>query len=503
MQKELKIGSRYIGTGHPAYIIAEMSANHAGSLERAKEIIRAARESGADCIKIQTYTPDTITIDCHNEYFQIEKGTWEGENLYSLYGKAYTPWEWQAELMEEAKKTGIDFLSTPFDNTAVDFLESIGMEFYKIASFELVDIPLIRYIASKGKPVIMSTGMATFEEIEEAVEAFCSTGNQQLVLMKCSSAYPANPADMNLKTIVDLKERFQIPIGLSDHSLGSMSAVTAVSLGACVIEKHFCMGREIENPDASFSMTPAEFKEMVEDIRKVEAAIGVPTYGVSRQEESNAVFRRSIFAVKDIEEGEYFTEDNIRIIRPGYGLHPREFTNVCGKKCIKSIKYGTPLSACDVEGYLKLVPADETQSKLVYDWANDSETRKQSFCTGQIPWETHLEWYRNCLQSDTREMYICYHEDEPVGLFRLDWLSDTQAEISYNIAPKYRRRGYGIEMLRIGEKMLSATRGPVLTLYARVKEQNAASRKIFCESGYTESREDNWVLFTKQVISER
>ena len=242
---KIKIGNRLIGSGEPAYLIAEMSANHAGSIERAKEIIHAAKESGADCIKIQTYTPDTLTIDCHNKYFQVNNGTWEGENLYSLYGKAYTPWEWQPQLKAEADKVGIDFLSTPFDNTAVDFLEDMGLEFYKIASFEMIDLPLVEYVASKGKPIIMSTGMATLEEIREAVETVYHTGNRQLVLLKCSSAYPADPAQMYLRTITDMQKRFDLPIGLSDHSMGSMSAVTAVALGASVIEKHFCLSREI------------------------------------------------------------------------------------------------------------------------------------------------------------------------------------------------------------------------------------------------------------------
>lgn len=502
MQKEIRIGERLVGTGRPAYIIAEMSANHAGSMERAKEIIRAAKECGADCVKIQTYTPDTITIDCHNEYFHIEKGTWEGENLYSLYGKAYTPWEWQAELKEEAKKVGIDFLSTPFDFTAVDFLEEIGMEFYKIASFEMVDIPLIKYVASKGKPIIMSTGMATLEEIEEAVEAVRSTGNEQLVLMKCSSAYPANPADMHLKTICDLRERFQIPIGLSDHSMGSMSAATAVALGACVIEKHFCLGREIENPDASFSMTPQEFKEMVEDVRRVEAAIGVPTYGVCKQEESNKGFRRSLFVVKDIEEGEIFTEENIRSIRPGYGLHTRELNNVLGKKCRKSLKRGTPLAAADVAGYLRLEPAKEAHCELIYNWANDPETRKQSFTTAQIPWEEHKTWYYNSLQNPARKIYICYHEDTPIGVFRIDLSGDAgrKAEISYSIAPGYRRRGYGIEMLRAGELQLAEDFEGLQTLCAKVKRQNEASCRIFRGLNYAESAEGDSVLFKKQIV---
>lgn len=327
------------------YIIAEMSANHAGSIERAKEIIHAAKESGADCIKIQTYTADTMTIDCNNKYFNIENGTWKGENLYKLYQKAYTPWEWQAELKEEAKKAGIDFLSTPFDKTSVDFLEEIGIEFYKIASFELVDIPLIKYVASKNKPVIMSTGMGSLEEIEEAVEAVYSQDNRELALLKCSSAYPAITDDMNLAVIRDMKERFNIPVGLSDHSMGSLGAVTAVALGASIIEKHFCISREIKNPDASFSMEPEEFKGMVQDIRNVEKALGKASYGPSKQEEESIIFRRSIFAVRDIKNGEKFTKENIRVIRPGYGLKPKYYEQlITAGMAASDIKAGTPLT---------------------------------------------------------------------------------------------------------------------------------------------------------------
>lgn len=324
------------------YIIAEMSANHAGDINRAKEIIHAAKENGADCIKIQTYTADTMTIDCHNEYFNIDKGTWEGENLYSLYCKAFTPWEWQAELAAEAKKIGIDFFSTPFDKTSVDFLEEIGMEFYKIASFELVDLPLIDYIASKGKPIIMSTGMANIGEIQEAVETVQKYHNQ-LALLKCSSAYPAVSDQMNLKTIANMKEVFGVPVGLSDHSMGSVGAVTAVALGAQIIEKHFCVSRSIENPDSSFSMEPAEFKAMVHDIRQAETAIGHVNYEVTEDEMTNIIFRRSIFVVEDIKKGEKLTSENIRIIRPGYGLKPKYYNQVLGQSALQDIKRGTPL----------------------------------------------------------------------------------------------------------------------------------------------------------------
>lgn len=339
----MKIRNREIGKGHPAYIIAEMSANHAGDIRRAKEIIHAAQEAGADCIKIQTYTPDTITIDCDLPYFHISDGTWNGENLYQLYQKAYTPWEWQKELKEEADKTGIDFFSSPFDNTAVDFLEEIGVEFYKIASFELVDIPLIEYVASKGKPVIMSTGMASLAEIDEAVSAVRRQGNDNLALLRCASAYPAITDEMNLSTMRNMQETFGVPVGLSDHSMGSVGAVTAVAMGASIIEKHFCMDRSIENPDSSFSMNPEEFRQMVHDIRQAETAIGRVKYGPTEQEKGNMQFRRSIFCVKDIKKGEKITEENIRIIRPGYGLAPKCYHEVLGQIALEDIKRGTPI----------------------------------------------------------------------------------------------------------------------------------------------------------------
>lgn len=343
-KQTIQIKGRTVGTGHPTYIIAEMSANHAGSIEHAKEIIHAAKEAGADCIKIQTYTADTMTIDCHNEYFNITDGTWKGENLYGLYLKAYTPWEWQAELKAEADKAHIDFFSTPFDRTSVDFLEGIGMDFYKIASFELVDIPLIRYVASKGKPIIMSTGMGSLAEIEEAVAAVRETGNDQLALLRCASAYPAISDSMNLATMADMGERFQVPVGLSDHSMGSVGAVASVAMGGSIIEKHFCLDRAIKNPDSTFSMEPAEFAAMVRDVRQAEKAIGVVNYGATEAEQGNLAFRRSIFVTEDIPAGGTLTSENIRVIRPSNGLKPKYYEEVLGKTALQEIKRGTPLS---------------------------------------------------------------------------------------------------------------------------------------------------------------
>lgn len=343
-QKNFSIGQRKIGDGNPAYLIAEMSANHAQDKSRALEIIHAAKEAGADCVKIQTYTADTITLNCRNSYFTLDGGTWNGENLHDLYGKAYTPWEWQPDLKAEADKIGIDFFSTPFDPTAVDFLEEMGVQFYKIASFEVVDIPLIKKTAATGKPIIMSVGMATLPEIEEAVQAVYSTGNYKLALLKCSSSYPAIPTHMNLKTIPDMKERFRLPVGLSDHSMGSIAAVTAVALGANIIEKHFCLGREIENPDSSFSMEPEEYRKMVEEIRQAERAMGKVSYELSEEETSSRNIRKSIFVSADIKKGEKLTPENIRVVRPACGMEPKYYEKVLGKSAKEDIAFGTPLS---------------------------------------------------------------------------------------------------------------------------------------------------------------
>ena len=340
-----KIGNREIGSGNPTYIIAEMSANHGGSKEYAKEIIWAAKEAGADCIKIQTYTADTITLNCNNEYFRIKSGPWQKDNtLYELYGKANTPWEWQAELKAEADKAGIDFFSTPFDKSAVDFLEDIGVEFYKIASPEMVDIPLIKYVASKGKPIIMSTGMAKLEEIALSVDAIRETGNNSLALLRCATAYPAVTSQMNLATLKNMSETFDVPVGLSDHSAGSVAPVTAVALGANILEKHFCITREVETPDSFFSMNKEEFTQMVKDVREAEVAIGKVAYGPEEQEKGNLMARKSIFCSENIKAGETFTEKNIRVVRPGYGLEPKYYDMLIGKKALVDIEFGTPIA---------------------------------------------------------------------------------------------------------------------------------------------------------------
>jgi pseudaminic acid synthase len=320
-----------------------MSANHAGSLDNALEIVHAAKESGADCIKVQTYTADTITLDCRKPDFMLRSGTWSGYNLHDLYKEAYTPWDWQGKIKEEAEKIGLDFLSTPFDNSAVDFLEDLNVNFYKIASSEIVDIPLIRYAAQKGKPMIISTGMACVEEIEEAVSAVRSTGNDQLALLKCSTLYPAVPQRMNLITVSDLAERFNVISGLSDHSMGSLASVIAVALGGRIIEKHFCLDRGIKNPDSSFSMEPQEFKQMVDEVRAAQKAIGEKPYSYGEDELYGRGFRRSLYVSRDIKSGEEFTQENLRSVRPGNGLHTRYYYEILGRKASCDIEMGTPM----------------------------------------------------------------------------------------------------------------------------------------------------------------
>jgi pseudaminic acid synthase len=341
----ISIAGRKVGAGEAAYVIAEISANHNHSLDEALTLIELARDCGADAVKIQTYTPDTLTIDCDNEHFRIGRGTiWEGKNLFRLYGEAFTPWEWHAELFAFARKIGITLFSTPFDDSAVDLLEGLDAPAYKIASFELVHLPLIRRAARTGRPIILSTGMGTLTEIAEAVEDARSAGCRELALLKCTSAYPAPPGEANLRRIPHMAETFGVPTGLSDHTMGSAVAVTSVALGACIVEKHFTRSRSVPGPDSAFSMEPEEFKQMVTDIRMAEQALGKVTYERTAKEEASTVFRRSIFVVKDVAAGGEITPENVRIIRPGYGLAPRHWEAVMGRKVREPLVRGTPLS---------------------------------------------------------------------------------------------------------------------------------------------------------------
>ena len=339
----MKIGNYNIDKNSPAFIIAELSANHNGSIKTAIETIKAAKRAGANCIKLQTYTSDTMTIDSDKEDFIIKGTIWEGKNLYKLYKEAYTPWEWHKELFKVAKKEGLVCFSSPFDKTAVDFLETLDVPAYKIASFEITDIPLIEYVASKGKPIIISTGIATLEDIELAIDACKRLGNSNIALLKCTSSYPAPIEEANICMIKDLAKRFNVISGLSDHTIGSTVPIVATALGAKIIEKHFIIDRSIGGPDASFSMNEEEFTEMVKCIRKAESAIGKIDYSLSEKQKKSKDFSRSLYIVEDIKKGEIITDKNVRSIRPGFGLHPKFLSEVLGKKTNKNVFKGDRL----------------------------------------------------------------------------------------------------------------------------------------------------------------
>lgn len=344
----IRIGQHLIGPGRPVFVIAELSGNHGQNFEAAVKLVHLAKEAGADAVKLQTYTADTITIPCDprsdNDWFRIEGGTlWDGRTLHDLYQESFTPWEWQPKLQTVARELGLELFASAFDPTAVDFLEGMQVPAHKIASPELVDIPLIEKMARTGKPLILSTGMASLAEIEEAVAAARKAGAAQICLLKCTSSYPAPPEHANLRTLVDLATRFEVPVGLSDHTMGSETAIAAVALGACVIEKHFTANRSTPGPDSAFSLEPEEFREMVSAIRQAERSLGSVHYGATPSEVAMLKFRRSLFVVADVKAGETFTEKNIRSIRPAHGLHPRYLIEVLGRKASREVFSGTPL----------------------------------------------------------------------------------------------------------------------------------------------------------------
>lgn len=345
MKKEIRIGKHLMNDNSPTFIVAEMSANHLMDFDRAVAIMKAAKEAGADAIKIQTYTADTITLDCDEPCFQITQGTiWDGTTLHKLYQTAYTPWEWQPKLKEIAEEIGLEFFSSPFDFSSVDFLEELDVPVYKIASFEITDIPLIKKIAKLGKPMIFATGVARLADIELALQTCKEEGNEQIILLKCTSSYPAPYEDINLKTMVSMGETFECMIGLSDHSMGHAVADAAVAMGAKIVEKHFTLSREDGGPDAAFSMEPDEFKTMVDDIRKIEKALGKVTYELTQKQTREREHTRSLFVAQDMKAGEVFTAENLKSVRPGCGLHTMYYEELLGKRIKADAKLGTPMS---------------------------------------------------------------------------------------------------------------------------------------------------------------
>ena len=349
---EFSIAGRPIGPKHPVYVIAELSANHHQDYEQASRLLRAAKDAGADAVKLQTYTPDTMTLDADASHFRVQGTIWDGRKLYDLYQEAFTPWDWHPKLQAEARALGMQLFSTPFDASAVEFLEKLDVPAYKIASFELTDTPLLELVGSKGRPIILSTGMASREEIQEAVATLRAAGAAHIALLKCTSAYPSPPEAMHLRTIPALEQEFRLPVGLSDHTLGATSAVVSVALGACIVEKHMTMDRSVPGPDSAFSLEPAEFRHMVDSIREAEMALGGVQYGAGEHESKTKIFRRSIFVVEDVQEGEPLTLRNLRVLRPAAGIAPKYLREVVGRRARRAIPRGTPLSLEDVDGSL-------------------------------------------------------------------------------------------------------------------------------------------------------
>lgn len=347
--KEISIDGRQISTSQPPYVIAEMSANHNGSLDAALRIIEEAKNAGADAVKLQTYRPDTITLNCDSEDFRIQGGLWDGRTLYDLYREAHMPWDWHAPLFAHARETGITIFSSPFDSTAVDLLEDMNAPAYKIASFEAVDLPLIKYVASTGKPMIISTGMADVEEIQEAIDAAREGGCKELAILHCVSGYPAPAEDYNLRTIPDMIERFGLVTGLSDHTLDNTTAIASVVMGAAIIEKHFTLDRNGGGPDDSFSLEPAELAALCRNSKTAWAALGKVDYGRKSSEQGNVKFRRSLYFVKDLQAGDVITADSLRSVRPGFGLPPKCLDHVLGRRLKRCVMSGTPVSS-DVLG---------------------------------------------------------------------------------------------------------------------------------------------------------
>ena len=496
------------------YIIAEMSANHGGSLENALEIVRQAAAAGADCVKIQTYTADSITIDCDGDCFRIKGGLWDGYKLYDLYTDASTPYEWQAEIKAECEKCGVDFLSTPFDRDAVDFLESLGAEAYKIASFELVDIPLIEYAASKGKPMIISTGMGSIEEIQDAIDACKKAGNDKIVLLKCCSEYPAKREDMHLGNIPDMKKRFDYPIGLSDHSAGSLGAVVGVTLGACVIEKHVKLNG-VDSADSGFSMTMQEFAQMVQDVRSAKTMARCD-YALTDGEIASKVFRRSIFAVKDIKKGELFTVDNVRCIRPSNGIAPKHYNDLLGRTAESDISVGSPIGEIyATNGSMKtadvictdrliLSGISEKDTDFAVGLRGDEEVYRFFKNPHKITEEEHLNWYKNIYSLDKcRYDWVAVEKasNQRVGIFGVmrENESSSVAEINYILDKNYRGMGFAREA--INAVILWAKNNWCSdTAIAVVHKDNLNSIRFALNEGFTQTEKDGaFYTFRKKI----
>ncbi len=485
-----EIAGRGVGEGEPVLVVAELSANHAGRLDVALRTVEAARAAGADAIKLQTYTPDTLTLDVKSGPFVVRtRNAWAGRTLHDLYAEAMTPWAWHAELKACAESLGLLFFSTPFDPTAAEMLDALGVAAYKIASFELVDLPLVEHVARRGKPMILSTGMASLEEIRRAVETCRQAGNADICLLKCVSSYPARPETMNLAGIRALGD-LGVVAGLSDHSEDEAVALAAVALGAKVIEKHFILDRALGGPDAFFSLEPEAFRRMVERVRTTERALGVATFGPGPDEQASLAFRRSLFVARDLVEGEIITCDHVRSVRPSDGLGPERLFEILGRRARRSAPLGTPVT-WDLVGPLAdpppltTRPATQADAGLLFAWRSDPVTRRMSSETGPLEPMAHEAWLARSLAEGQRTLEIALAPTgEPVGLMRLDRVPAQPGtlEVGLSVAPAMRGKGWSHAILAraaVAARALGATR-----VIARIRAENAASLHAFRVAGY-------------------
>jgi pseudaminic acid synthase len=481
------IGNKRVGDDAPVYFVAELSANHGNSLDKALQTVEAAAKAGADAIKLQTYTPDTLTLKSDAPAFVVKtKNEWAGRTLHDLYAEAMTPWEWHKNIIDAATSLGLACFSTPFDATAVHFLAALNVPAWKVASFELVDLPLVELMARQGRPMVLSTGMASLADIEAAVQTCFSAGNRDLALLRCVSAYPADPKTMDLKSIEVLRG-FGTVLGLSDHTRDNVAAIAAVSLGAKFIEKHFIVDRSWGGPDAFFSLDPDEFKRLVSDVRTCEAALGKPRFGPGPDEQSSTAFRRSLFVAREVKAGETLTCDDVRSVRPSYGLAARHLPEVLGRVAQRDLTAAEPLSWQMVgpapEGpAVTLRAATMDDAPVLLQWRNDAETRANSRTTTEVAQADHVAWLKASLASTERKLFVAESKGRAVGQVRLDRRPGAAAEVSITVAPAARGEGLSSWMLRAVEK--AAIEFGVTTLIAEIRPANERSVKSFKRAGY-------------------
>ncbi|MCU0701919.1 MAG: pseudaminic acid synthase [Myxococcaceae bacterium] len=481
------IGQKRVADDSPVYFVAELSANHGHSLDKALETVAAAAKAGADAIKLQTYTPDTLTLKSNAPPFVVKtKNVWAGRTLHDLYAEAMTPWEWHRTIMQAAAEVGLACFSTPFDATAVRFLADLDVPAYKVASFEVTDLPLVEAMARQGRPMIISSGMASLAEVEAAVRVCHEVGNRDVAVLRCVSAYPADPRSMDLRSLEVLRG-LGVVLGLSDHTRDNVAAITAVSLGARFIEKHFIVDRAWGGPDAFFSLEPAEFRRLVDEVRTCEAALGRPRFGPSAEEQNSLAFRRSLFVARDVAPGQVLTCDDIRSVRPSNGLAPHHLPAVLGRTASRALKAADPLSWEMVGGAAELPevvlrPATVPDSALLLTWRNDADTRAQSRSTGVVEQPAHEAWLAQTLANQQRRLFVAESGGAAVGQVRLDRGGPATAEISFTVAPEARGRGLAAALLKAAEG--PAREWGVRTLLAEIRKANERSVKAFKRAGY-------------------